>query len=229
MDFWTALTTAVVGILGISLGAVLNGLFNHRVQERRLQSEHRVQEKRLQFEQENAVQQKLVDLQSALLDELGKVCWKFRYDAIRVVFYWDKSQSEALDAEASDAYDAAADRYKKNCWKSLNDLRYIGTRVSWLFSISDYQAVEKFYAKAEEIDTEIELAIAEKDQETKRSSFKKVHPKIDRELRDLIAELILNLAKRVSLTPSGNRLTGVSNPPGVPLPGEGILTVTFPR
>src|ERR1700736_6649545 len=96
-----------------------------------------VQAKRLRFERDNARQQKLIDAQSALLDELGNVCWQFRYDVIKVAWYWRNSQLEA--------YEAAAKYYLENCWTTLSQIRFNGTRAGRLFSRAALDAVETFY------------------------------------------------------------------------------------
>jgi hypothetical protein len=189
MGVWSdnpTITAAAVGALaGLAAGVVTTiskGFFDNWVQA-----------KRLRFERDNARQQKLIDAQSALLDELGSVCWKFRYDAIRVPWYWRNSQLEA--------YEAAAKNYGENCWTSLSQIRFIGTRAGRLFSRASLDAVETFYTQVDAVDSTIEQAIAERNEKTKTSLFDKVYPVIENDLRMQIANLILDLAKRVDLTP----------------------------
>jgi hypothetical protein len=214
MDFWSQNLSSTIGQLeghpllmaavSFLVGALSKGAIDHWFQNRRLR-----------FERDNARQQKLVDAQSALLVDLGRVCWKFRFDAIRVAYHWRESQLEK--------YQNAAANYVENCWQSLSDLRFIGTQASWLFDDSAQKAVEKFYTMVEQIDTQIEEAIAELDVEKRGVLFKRIDPKIE-PLREQISALILNLARRVNLTPSGKHLSRVPGPPvelaynGEPLP-----------
>jgi hypothetical protein len=206
MSFWsddltlTAAVGAVAGAVGGVLSTVSRGFFDEWVQR-----------KRLRFER----QQKLLDAQSALLDELGSVCWKLRYGAIRVAYY-GKSQSKAY----SEAYEAAAKHYVENRWESLSQLRFIGTRASRLFSKSARDEIEKFYGRVDDVDTKIEQAIDEQDVKVKRALFDDVYPEIEDDLRIRIGKLILNLARRVDLTPSDNRSDEISNPSVVPLPNK---------
>jgi hypothetical protein len=178
--FTTAVVGAIAGLAGGIIPAVAKGMFDHWGQT-----------KRLHFER----QQKLIDAQSELLDELGRVCWKFRYDAIRVAYYWRSSQLKE--------YSEAADNYVKECWNSLSELRFIGTRAGRLFSRSALDKVEEIYNRVDVIDSKIEKAISE-DAESRGALFDEVYPIVADTLRIEIAELILDLAKLVHLTPDNN-------------------------
>jgi hypothetical protein len=189
MGVWSdnpTITAAAVGALaGGAAGvvtAILKGILDNSIQV-----------KRLRFERDNARQQKLMDAQWALLDEVGSVCWKYRYDAIRVPYYWHKLEL--------DAYAAAAKNYGENCWASLNQIRFISTRAGRLFSRAALDAVETFYKQADAVDSTIAQAITERDEKTKTSLFDEVYPVIERDLRMQIVDLILDLAKSVDLTP----------------------------
>jgi hypothetical protein len=214
MSFWSdnpAITAAAVGAIAGAAGGVLSsaskGFFDEWVQQKRLRFERDT----LRFELDSARQQKLLDAQSALLDELGSVCWKLRYGAIRVAYY-GKSQAEE--------YEAAAKHYVENRWESLSQLRFIGTRASRLFSESAREAIEEFYDRVDDVDSKIERAIAA-DVKVRGALFDDVYPQIEKDLRIRIGNLILNLAKRVDLTPSDNRSNAISNPPVVPRPDKG--------
>jgi hypothetical protein len=204
MSFWSdnpalqsPALTAVAGIVGIVVGAILRGIVDNFVQE-----------KRLEFEQRNTIQQKLLEAQSALLDELGKVCWKYRYDAIKVVYHWLHKQP--------DKYEDAVKSYTDQVWTSLSDLRFLGTRAGRLFSVSAYEAIEEFYGRVDKIDSTIEKGIAI-DPEVREPMFENVYLELKNDMRIRIANLILNLAKPVNLTPKGNHSSEIYNPLVAPL------------
>jgi hypothetical protein len=200
MGFWSdnpTITAAVVGALaGGAAGAVpaiSKGALDNWAQTRRLR-----------FERNNAHQQKLMDAQSALLDELGSVCWKFRYDAIKVSWYWRHSQFEA--------YEVAARCYLENCWTSLSQIRFNGTRAGRLFSRAAVETVETFYKEVDEVDKKIAQAIMEQDVKKRTHVFDNVYPKIEKDMRMQIVDLISDLAESVDLTPPSSlpRLPGLA-------------------
>ncbi len=173
-----AIFTAAVGVLSAVLGAILKGAFDEWGQA-----------KRLRFER----QQKLIDAQSALLDELGIVCWKWRYDATRVAYYGKESKQKE--------YECARKSYGENIWTNLNKIRFMGTQAGRLFSRSALDEIEKFYGHVDDVDTDIEEANQEQDAAARQALFKKIYLVVRDKIRMEIADLILGLAKNVDLVP----------------------------
>ncbi|MEJ0073914.1 MAG: hypothetical protein WDO17_00450 [Alphaproteobacteria bacterium] len=195
MSFWTeypAVTAAAVGgiagLVGGIVSAISKGFFDERVQE-----------KRLRFERDNARQQKLIEAQSALLDELGSVCWKWRYDAIRVAYYGRELGSP--NDSVVKRYEEAAKNYVENIWANLNQIRFLGTRAGRIFCKSALDEVERFYKRIDDVDSQIEKVNATNDMKKKAVLLENIYPVVEDDLRKSIADLIFSLAKQAEMLP----------------------------
>jgi hypothetical protein len=181
MSLWSenpALATAIVGTVGVLVGGAVTTLGKGLI-------DRWIQTHRLHFERDSARQQKLIDAQWKLLDDLAEICWKFRYDAIRVPWFWRQGKPEE--------YRSVAAEYKDNCWSTLSRIRFHSTQAGRLFSPEALNAVEAFYQRVDSLDAEIEKAIAAQADDTRDVVFKEIYPTLDNELRLEIANLIMSL------------------------------------
>ncbi|MEA2874288.1 MAG: hypothetical protein QOH67_4264 [Hyphomicrobiales bacterium] len=188
-----AIVAAMVSSAGATISVFLKWLFDDRVQEKRLRFERDVLEKRFQFERDNARQLKLIDAQSALLDGLGNVCWRWRYEATRVAYYGSASEQEQ--------YDRAVKSYSDNIWSNLNEIRTAGTRAARLFSKTASDEIEAFYERVDDVEQDIEEALRETNLKKRKALFEAIYPNLANDTRMQIAQLVLNLAKDMDLAP----------------------------
>ena len=181
-----ALVIAAIGALAGVVSGIVSALLKWVFDER-------VQEKRLRLELANARQLKLIDAQSALLDELGNACWQWRYAAMRVVYYSDLQQD--------DAYKGAVANYHAQSWGYLSQIRTLGTRAGRLVSTSAPKAIEDFYEYIDEVGVDVEAAIAETDVKKRIMLFENISKTVEDDVRSKIQTLIQRLAGRVGLVP----------------------------
>src|SRR5262249_41940100 len=83
--------------------------------------EERISDRRLRHEREVLRQQKVIDAQYLMLDELANIFWTWRYLAMRVAYYGCYVRE--------DEYKAAAVAYKSEIWGVLSKLRFSTSRM----------------------------------------------------------------------------------------------------
>jgi hypothetical protein len=208
MNLWSenpTLATAIVGAVGILVGGVVTTLGRGLI-------DRWIQTDRLRFERESARQQKLIDAQWKLLDDLAEICWKFRYDAIRVLWFWQEGKLTE--------YKSAADEYVKSCWTTLSRIRFHSTQAGRLFSLKALHAVEAFYQRVEILDEKVEKAIAAQDNDTRDAVSKEIYPILDNEVRLLIADLIMQLNLDISPSSASRSVSSAFKRGGAGLRGR---------
>src|SRR5262249_7503005 len=99
--------------------------------------EERISDRRLRHERELLRQQKVIDAQSLMLDELANIFWTWRYLAMRVAYYGCYVRE--------DEYKAAAVAYKSEIWGVLSKLRFSTSRMGRLFSETSFEQLRAFF------------------------------------------------------------------------------------
>ena len=125
--FVQQLTLLVLGALitGLGVPAVLR-----RIDARKLREQK-------QFEADLARQSKLLDAQAALLDEITRLVWAWRYLAKQVVYYGSRGNEER--------YGAARAKYEDAVWGLLDALRTQISKSRRLVSEGAFQRLNDLY------------------------------------------------------------------------------------
>jgi hypothetical protein len=183
VDFWEklALLLSAAALSGLLAPLVLKQF------EMRRTAEQKVREAQL------ARQAKLIDAQSALLDDLSRVLWEWRYAAMRVTYYGGLGDQERC-TEANAAYGDVV-------WGLLSQIRFHTSRARWLISTDAFERLKAFYLRLIEIDLALYRA-GELDDPVKRSLeladmnqviFGQVTSDIDTILADIAAEAMISV------------------------------------
>ncbi|HEX5314578.1 MAG TPA: hypothetical protein VFX38_06725 [Gammaproteobacteria bacterium] len=90
-----------------------------------------------QFEAELARQNKLIEAQSALLDEITRLVWGWRYLAKQVVYYGT--------GDDTDRYAAASAAYEERVWKMLDGFRTEISKSRRLVSETAFRELNALY------------------------------------------------------------------------------------
>ena len=85
----------------------------------------------------HARQQKVIEAQSKLLDDLSELLWRWRYLSMRIAYYGLLGDPER--------YDAAEDEYDKQVWDVFDDVRVQISRARRLASEEAYNVLLRFY------------------------------------------------------------------------------------
>ena len=109
-----ALFGGVFGLFGGIVGPLIKSWFEERVSDRRLR-----------LERELLRQQKVIDSQSLMLDELANIFWSWRYLAMRVAYYGYQARE--------DEYRTAAGAYNGEVRNILSKMRFSTSKVRRLF------------------------------------------------------------------------------------------------
>ncbi len=144
------------------------------------------------FEADLTIQQKLIDSQSKLLDDLTQILWKWRYLAKSVVYYGSISQNER--------FDAAKKHYEDEVWRLLNEFRTEISRSRRLVSEAAFQQLNSLYHYVvHDLDLKISELISKNNpdaQECRRLADRfsnEVSTRLDDALNDLASELSLKV------------------------------------
>lgn len=156
-----------------------------RVEERKFREQKK-------FEADLARQDKIIEAQSKLLDELSQVLWKWRYLAKKVVYYGAQ--------ENTARYNIAKKEYEESVWDILNEFRTEISKSRRLVSERAYEKLDSLYGYiVGDIDVRITALIRRKRLESKESGeiaerfSNEVSKKLDDALDDLASELHLKV------------------------------------
>lgn len=146
-----------------------------------------------QFEADVALQEKLIDSQSKLLDDLTRILWKWRYLAKSVVYYGSLNQKER--------YDAARRQYEDTVWGLLNEFRTEISRSRRLVSESAFQKLNSLYDYVvHDLDLKITALVSENKPDIRAECREladrfsnEVSTRLDEALNDLASELRLKV------------------------------------
>lgn len=155
------------------------------IEDRKLKEQKR-------FGAELARQEKLIESQSKLLDDLTKLLWKWRYLAKTVVYYC------ALDNRKR--YEAAKTQYEDSVWEILNEFRTEISRARRLVSEGAFRNLNSLYDYVvHDIDSKVSALIVDDKydiqgcrQMAERFSVE-VSDKLDDALNELATELQLKI------------------------------------
>lgn len=144
------------------------------------------------FEADLARQNKIIESQSKLLDDLSQLLWRWRYLAKKVVYYGAQQNKER--------YKTARQEYDENIWDILNEFRTEISRSRRLVSEEAYAKLDTLYDYiVSDIDIRITSLISRKEIDAKESGkiaqrfSKEVSQKLDDAIDDLASELHLKV------------------------------------
>jgi hypothetical protein len=157
-----------------------------RVEERKLREQKK-------FEADLARQEKIIEAQSRLLDDLTGILWKWRYLAKKVVYY-------GSEKEEIERYNIAKKEYEETVWEILNEFRTEISKSRRLVSERAYEQLNALYSYiVGDLDRKISTLIRMKQPETEelgsmaRRFSEEVSRKLDDALNDLASELRLKV------------------------------------
>lgn len=158
-----------------------------RIEERKLREQKK-------FEADLSRQEKIIDAQSKLLDDLSQLLWKWRYLAKKVVYYG------ALGKTERERYDLARKQYDESSWDILQEFRSVISRSRRLVSEHAYERLNSLYDYiVGDIDQKVSQMIREVEPDSKESGdmadrfSKEVSRKLDDAINDLASELKLKV------------------------------------
>jgi hypothetical protein len=175
-----ALFGGIFGLVGGVLSPLLKSWFEERISDRRLR-----------HERELLRQQKVIDAQSLMLDELANIFWTWRYLAMRVAYYGCYVRE--------DEYKAAAVAYKSEIWGVLSKLRFSTSRMRRLFSETSFEQLRAFYLEVISIDDQINAAMQEVDPITRQNLFNEINSMIFDKVTAEINQLLFGFAHDANL------------------------------
>ena len=172
------LLTAIVSGLGIPFILKI-------VEDRKLKGQKK-------FGAELARQEKLIESQSKLLDDLTQLLWKWRYLAKSVVYYCALNNHKR--------YEIARTQYEDSVWEILNTFRTEISRSRRLVSEGAFQKLNSLYDYVvHDIDNKVSVLIADDKFDIEGCSqmatrfSREVSEKLDDALNELASELQLKV------------------------------------
>jgi hypothetical protein len=143
-----------------------------------------------QFEADLARQNKIIESQSKLLDDISQLLWKWRYLAKKVVYYGAQENKER--------YEIAKRQYDENIWDILNGFRTEISKSRRLVSERAYERLDALYNYiVGDIDIKITSLMSRESIDAKESGViaerfsREVTQKLDDAIDDLASELRL--------------------------------------
>jgi hypothetical protein len=157
--------------------------------------------RRILFEAQSNRQAKLIDAQSAFIDDLSKAIWDWRYLSMRVTYHG----SSGLRGQE---YERDLTLYKEEIWQRFNQIRYCASRSRRLISDRSYQRLKDFYVcSVVEFDKRIQSAMEDRDPIRKEVLFMELNNDLFVDITDHIDNLLLELSNELQLS-SSNPMKG---------------------
>jgi hypothetical protein len=176
-------TIAAAVIAGL-FGGVIGNLVKARLDEA---SGNR----RLRFERELNRQERVLQDQAKLLDDLTQAVWKWRYTSVQV------SYAGRMCNECN--MDNALESYRTQRWGDLHSLRTLASRSRRLVSKETHQTLLKFYHESMELDRRIEKVVRLKDAIRKAAVFGEMNSNLVNSYSDEIEEMLLIIGLEMKL------------------------------
>jgi hypothetical protein len=176
-------------IILLLLTALITGIGIPRVMKNVEQKKLREQKK---YEADIARQEKIIEAQSKLLDDLSELLWKWRYLAKKVVYYGAQGNRERCDL--------AKKEYDETSWDILQEFRAGISRSRRLISEHAFERLNALYDYiVRDIDVTISQMIRTDEIDIKASAemayrfSAEVSRKLDDAINDLASELNLKV------------------------------------
>ncbi len=138
----------IENIIVLILTAVLTGVIVpyilRQIEERKTRSQKK-------FEADIARQDKIIEAQSSLMDDISHILWEWRYMSIKVAYYGSSNEKEK--------YNLIRKEYDENIWNILNRFRNEITKARRLASDNSYEELLKFYGFVIDLDKKISTII----------------------------------------------------------------------
>jgi hypothetical protein len=146
-----------------------------------------------------ARQAKIIDAQSALLDDLSRQLWRWRYLSMRLAYYGSKDTSYG-NQDMTEQFKQAEEDYERELWDVLNQMRNEISRSRRLVSEQAYQQLLTFYKEdMMALENDISNARREERDIDKYTAFLAVNHKIFGDVTARIDEMLNNLAEEMNL------------------------------
>ena len=149
------------------------------------------------FEAELARQDKLLNAQSALLDEITRLVWAWRYLAKQVVYYGSRGDN--------DRYMAAKARYEDDVWGLLNGLRTQISKARRLVSEAAFERLNELYGYVV-YDVDLKVSDLTGRSELDRAACGEVAQRFSAEVSGRLDDAIFDLASELRLTSQSMRV-----------------------
>lgn len=149
------------------------------------------------FEAELARQCKLLDAQSALLDEITKLVWTWRYLAKQVVYYGSRGENER--------YAAAKAKYEDGVWDLLDGLRTQISKARRLVSEAAFERLNELYGYVVH-DVDLKVSDLAGRLELDRAACSELAQRFSAEVSGRLDDALFELARELRLTSGSLRV-----------------------
>lgn len=147
--------------------------------------------RRLRFERELNRQERVLQDQAKLLDDLTEAVWRWRYTSVQV------SYAGRMCNECN--MDNALESYRTQRWDDLHSLRTLASRARRLVSKDTHMTLLKFYSDSMELDRRIEKVVMIKDKIRKAAVFGEMNYKLVNNYSNEIEEMLLGIGLEMKL------------------------------
>lgn len=162
MDFSQDLIEKIIILI---ITAVLTGLIVPYISKKMDEMKAKSQKS---FEADIARQDKIIEAQSRLIDDISRILWQWRYLSIKVAYYGSSDNNEK--------YDMIKKEYDESIWNILNQFRNEITKARMLASDDSYQKLLNFYEYIVELDKKISSLFQDNElNENQKMEFAKIN------------------------------------------------------
>lgn len=179
--FVQQITLLILGALitGFGVPYVLRAIDARKMREQKI------------FEAELARQSKLLDAQSALLDEITRLVWAWRYLAKQVVYYGSRGDNER--------YVVVKEKYEDGVWGLLDGLRTQISKARRLVSESAFERLNELY-KYVVHDVDLKVSDLAGKPEIDRAACSQLAQRFSAEVSGRLDDALFDLASELKLT-----------------------------
>lgn len=182
MDFSQDLIEKIIILI---ITAVLTGLIVPYISKKMDEMKAKSQKS---FEADIARQDKIIEAQSRLIDDISRILWQWRYLSIKVAYYGSSDNNEK--------YDMIKKEYDESIWNILNQFRNEITKARMLASDDSYQKLLNFYEYIVELDKKISSLFQDNElNENQKMEFAKINSLIYTDATKGIDDIIGFLAR----------------------------------
>lgn len=193
----TILAALIAGLFGGVVGNLVKARLDEASGNRRLRLERRLNR-----------QERVLEQQAKLLDDLTEASWAWRYVAVRLAY-------EGNDCTAP-WFDAALEAYRGERWPALHRMRALASRARRLVSEDAHGVVVALYGRAVDIDLRLENAADQQDPISKAIEFGEINHELVNQITPAIDDLLLRLAQEVRLVSSSAQRSANDGDRGAP-------------
>ncbi len=149
------------------------------------------------FDAELARQSKLLDAQSALLDEITRLVWAWRFLAKQVMYYGSRGENER--------YAAAKAQYEEGVWGLLDGFRAQISKARRLVSEAAFERLNELYGYVVH-DVDLKVSDLAGGPELDRAACSKLAQRFSAEVSRRLDDALFELASELRLTSQSLRV-----------------------